>query len=518
MNQPIKDKLIIFDTTLRDGEQSPGATLTAEEKVVIARQLYFLGVDVCEAGFPIASAGDFEAVQKIVKEINSIEVQRENGPMTICGLSRCCKKDVDCAYNAVKGAKKSRIHLFLATSDIHLKYKLNITREQCLEKIKNMVSYAKSLCQDIEFSPEDACRTNLDFLCQAVSIAIDAGATTINIPDTVGYITPNEMFSIISYLKSNVSKFNKVIWSSHCHNDLGLATANTLSGILAGIRQVEVTINGIGERAGNTSLEEVVMTLATRPNIYPVTHSIITTNIMKTSRMVSTLTGMIVQPNKAIVGANAFAHEAGIHQHGVLKNELTYEIMSPQSVGLQANSIILGKHSGRHAFKERIKEMGYDTINDDKLNQIVKKLKDLADIKKTITDEDIQAIIVNKLVTTKNNWKIISIEINSSQLKTEAKITMSNKDNKCISRKTLGNGPIEAIYNCINLIIGVTTKLKTYKVESITSGFDALGRVSIKISDNDQNIITGYSTHNDIIMASACAYINAINRIPLEKQ
>jgi len=513
-----KNKLIIFDTTLRDGEQSPGATLNIDEKILIAKQLYVLGVDVCEAGFPIASNGDFEAVQKIVEVTNKIENERPNGPMTICGLARCCKKDIDRAHEAVKKAKKPRLHLFLATSDIHLQYKLKITREECLSKIKEMVSYAKTLCEDIEFSPEDACRTNLDFLCQSVSIAISAGATTINIPDTVGYITPNEMFSIISYLKQNVEKFNDVIWSTHCHNDLGLATANTLSGILAGARQVEVTINGIGERAGNTSLEEIVMTLYTRPQIYPVSHSINTVEIMKTSRMVSCLTGMIVQPNKAIVGINAFAHEAGIHQHGVLQNELTYEIMKPQSIGLQNNSIVLGKHSGRHAFKERIFQLGYIDMTDEQIKIVVQKIKNLADIKKKIEDDDIHAVILNETLSVGNEWKIISIDINSSyESKSEAEISMINKEHKCISRKSSGNGPIEAIYNCISHIIGVTTKLKAYKVNSITSGFDALGRVSVKIS-NDNMLFSGYSTHTDIIMASAYAYINAICKISSHKK
>ena len=513
-----ESKLIIFDTTLRDGEQSPGATLNIDEKVLIAKQLYALGVDVCEAGFPIASNGDFGAVRRIVEETNKIDLERPNGPMTICGLARCCKKDIDRAHEALKMAKKPRLHLFLATSDIHLEFKLKISREQCLSKIKEMVTYAKTLCKDIEFSPEDACRTNLDFLCKAVSVAIDAGATTINIPDTVGYITPNEMYNIISHLKQNIVKFNDVIWSTHCHNDLGLASANTLSGILAGARQVEVTINGIGERAGNTSLEEIVMTLSTRPQVYPVKHSINTTEIMKTSRMVSCLTGMVVQPNKAIVGVNAFAHEAGIHQHGVLQNELTYEIMKPQSVGLQNNSIVLGKHSGKHAFKERIIQLGYTDMTDENIKLVVQKIKDLADIKKKIKDDDIHAVIVNETLCTKNEWKIVSIEIRSSnESKSQANISMINKEHRCISRKSSGNGPIEAIYNCISHIIGISTKLKAYKVDSITSGFDALGRVSVKIS-NDNILYSGYSTHTDIIMASAYAYINAICKMTISKE
>ena len=515
MSENIKsNKLIVFDTTLRDGEQSPGATLNIQEKIAISKQLYMLGVDVCEAGFPIASPGDFKAVQQIVKHTNDITIERDNGPMTICALARCCKKDILCAHESIKDAKKSRIHVFLATSDIHLEAKLKITREECLDKIKNMVSYAKSLCNDIEFSPEDACRTDIEFLTKAVQVAIDSGATTINIPDTVGYITPNEMYSIISTLKSNIRN-DDVILSTHCHNDLGLATANTLSGITAGARQVEVTINGIGERAGNTSLEEVIMTLNTRPQLFPVTHSINIIQIIKTSRMVSALTGMLVQPNKAIVGANAFAHEAGIHQHGVLKNVATYEIMNPQSIGLENNIIVLGKHSGRHAFKERIKKMGYTNISEKQLLSIVKKIKCLADAKKHITDEDIEAVIIDKIITITSNWKIVSINIKSaSKTRSDANISMSNKDNKYISRKSSGNGPIDAIYNCINQIIGVSTKLKIYKVDSITSGFDALGRVTVQITDSENNIlITGYSTHTDIIMASANAYVNAINRM-----
>jgi len=513
MSENIKKKLVVFDTTLRDGEQSPGATLNIEEKVIIARQLYILGVDVCEAGFPIASPGDFKAVQSIVDTINNIDIERENGTMTICALARCCEKDIKCAYESIKHAKKGRIHVFLATSDIHLEYKLKITREECLDKIKNMVSYAKLLCNDIEFSPEDACRTDIQFLTKAVLTAIEAGATTINIPDTVGYITPNEMYKIINLLKKNIRN-NDIILSTHCHNDLGLATANTLSGISAGARQIEVTMNGIGERAGNTSLEEVIMTLKTRPQLYEIEHYINTTEIMKTSRMVSNLTGMLVQPNKAIVGANAFAHEAGIHQHGILKNTLTYEIMNPQSIGLQNNIIVLGKHSGRHAFKERIHKMGYTNIDDNQLNDIVQRVKHLADTKKKITDDDIEAIIIDNIITIPSNWKIISINIKSSnKSKSDASISMTDKNNKFISRKSSGNGPIDAIYNCINQIIGISAKLKKYKVDSITSGFDALGRVSVKITNDNNILITGYSTHTDIIIASANAYVNAINRM-----
>jgi len=506
------EELIIFDTTLRDGEQSPGVTLNIDEKVIIAKQLYLLGVDVLEAGFPICSPDDFKAVSKIAEEINLME-DRDNGPMTICALARCCKKDIDCAYEAIKDAKKHRIHVFLATSDIHLKYKLKISRKECLEQIKNMVLYATSLCNDIEFSSEDASRTDMDFLIKASQVAIDAGATTINVPDTVGYTTPNEMYDIFTELRKECPAPD-ITWSTHCHNDLGLATANTLAGISAGARQVEVTINGIGERAGNTSLEEVVMTLHTRQHLYPVKHCIKTTEIMKTSRMVSSLTGMSVQPNKAIVGTNAFAHEAGIHQDGIIKNRLTYEIMTPESIGLSSNKLVLGKHSGRAAFKKRICDMGYSNITDLQVTEIVNRFKNLTDNKKHITDDDIEALIMNQILNVEHDWKITEIHINSSnQFKTEATVCMTNKNRKYTS-KLFGNGAIDATYNCINQIVRVNPKLQKYNVESITSGFDALGRVTVKITDDDNNtLITACSTHNDIIMASGCAYVNAINRM-----
>ena len=511
-----KKNIIIFDTTLRDGEQSPGATLNCNEKLLIARQLFTLGVDICEAGFPVASQGDFDAVKKIADTVGTTDIERPNGPMCICALARTHKKDILLAYEAIKNAKRKRIHTFLATSDIHLKHKLNITRDDCVDKIHNMVSYAYSLCKDVEFSPEDACRTDLDFLVTCVQVAIDAGATTINIPDTVGYITPNEMFNIIEHLIKNVNNSEKITWSTHCHNDLGLATANTLSGILAGARQVEVTMNGIGERAGNTSLEEIVMTLYTRPKIYNVTTNINTTEIIKTSRMVSSLTGMIIQPNKAIVGINAFSHEAGIHQHGVIKHERTYEIISPHTVGLNTNNIVLGKHSGKHAFKKKIIELGYSDIDDKSLIRIVTNLKNLADKKKFITDQDIEALVVNNIKNIKNCWKLLSMQVNSTNdIRSMANISMMFSGNKIISKQSTGAGPINALYNCINKIVKSSTTLENYKVDSITSGFDALGRVTIKIIEieNKNKIYTGYSTHHDIMFASANAYINALNKM-----
>ncbi|HHI68528.1 MAG TPA: 2-isopropylmalate synthase, partial [Planctomycetes bacterium] len=365
-----KERLIVFDTTLRDGEQSPGATLNLEEKLEIARQLSRLGVDVCEAGFPIASPGDFEAVQRVAREVGPLVENRKSGePMTIAGLARARREDIQRAYDAVSPAPRHRIHTFLATSDIHLKHKLRIDREECVRRVKEAVSFARSLCDDVEFSPEDAGRSDREFLTVVLGEAIAAGATTLNIPDTVGYTTPEEYGALIAYLIANTPGAEKVTWSTHCHNDLGLATANTLAGVRNGARQVEVTINGIGERAGNTSLEEVVMAVATRPGEFQVVTGIDTTQITRTSRMVSAYTGIPVQPNKAVVGANAFAHEAGIHQDGMLKHHSTYEIMRPETVGLASSALVLGKHSGRHAFKVRLEELGYGDLSDEDLNR-----------------------------------------------------------------------------------------------------------------------------------------------------
>ncbi|NCF66550.1 MAG: 2-isopropylmalate synthase, partial [Chloroflexi bacterium] len=364
-----KETLLIFDTTLRDGEQSPGATLNVDEKVEIARQLSRLGVDICEAGFPIASPGDFEAVRRVAEEVGPLLEGRKSGqPMVITGLARANREDIQRAYDAIKVAPRHRIHTFLATSDIHLKHKLKIDREECIDQVIESVSFARSLCDDVEFSPEDAGRSDPDFLVQVLEQAVKAGATTLNIPDTVGYTTPEEFGWLMKYLIENTPGADNVVWSTHCHDDLGMATANTLAGVHAGARQVEVTINGIGERAGNTSLEEIAMSIKTRPNQFDVETNIDSTQIVRTSYMVSTYTGMVVQPNKAIVGANAFAHEAGIHQDGMLKNQQTYEIMRPETVGLHASRLVLGKLSGRHAFRVRLEEMGYDNLTPEEIN------------------------------------------------------------------------------------------------------------------------------------------------------
>lgn len=392
------DTVLIFDTTLRDGEQSPGATLNVEEKLDIARQLSRLGVDICEAGFPIASPGDFEAVRRIAQEVGPLTDGRKNGqPMVIAGLARANRPDIQRAYDAVRVAPRHRIHTFLATSDIHLKHKLKIDREECVEQVIAAVSFARSLCDDVEFSPEDAGRSDPDFLVQVLGEAIKAGATTLNIPDTVGYTTPEEFGWLINHLITHTPGADQVVWSVHCHNDLGMATANTLAGVKSGARQVEVTLNGIGERAGNTALEEVVMAITTRPQYYDLTTNIDTTQIARTSHMVSTYTGMVIQPNKAIVGANAFAHEAGIHQDGMLKNQQTYEIMRPETVGLNASRLVLGKHSGSHAFRVRLEEMGYDTLSDEEIKLAFKRFKELADLKKIVTDADIEAMIADEV-------------------------------------------------------------------------------------------------------------------------
>eukprot|EP00128_Syssomonas_multiformis_P004672 Colp12_sorted_trinity150504_noHs@22834 len=434
-NSPKKDRLVIFDTTLRDGEQSPGVTLNVDEKVEIAKQLSRLGVTVCEAGFPIASPGDFDAVHRIAKEVGPLVEGRKSGvPMVICGLARAKEVDIDRAYEAIKVAPKHRIHTFLATSDIHLQYKLKITREQCKAQVQHAVSYAKAKCEDIEFSPEDAGRSDKAFLCEVLAIAINAGATTLNIPDTVGYNTPEEYGALIKYLIENTPGGDRVTWSTHCHNDLGLATANTLSGIRNGARQVEVTINGIGERAGNTALEEVVMAIHTHPKTFPVVCDIDTTQIMRSSRLVSSYTGMQVQPNKAIVGQNAFAHESGIHQDGMLKHSETYEIMKPESVGLHS-VLVMGKHSGRHAFRSRLADLGYDNLSDEAVQKAFERFKQVADTKKTMTDADILALVGDELYQPKElwrlNWASVSCGDKDGVLHARAVVSIMKEGGRC---------------------------------------------------------------------------------------
>lgn len=526
-NQP---QLIVFDTTLRDGEQSPGATLNVDEKLEIARQLSRLGVDVCEAGFPIASPGDFEAVRRIAEEIGPLTEGRKSGlPMTIAGLARANREDIQRAYDAVKVAPRHRIHTFLATSDIHLKHKLKIDREECVDQVIEAVSFARSLCDDVEFSPEDAGRSDPEFLVQVLGEAIRAGATTLNIPDTVGYTTPEEFGWLINYLISNTPGADTVIWSTHCHNDLGLATANTLAGVQNGARQVEVTINGIGERAGNTSLEEVVMAIHTRPHNFPVECNIDTTQIMRTSHMVSTYTGMVVQANKAIVGANAFAHEAGIHQDGMLKNQLTYEIMRPETVGLNASTLVLGKHSGRHAFRVRLEGMGYDNLGKDELNAAFKRFKHLADKKKDITDADLEAIIADEIYQPPEIWRLNHIQVSCGDHSIPtASVSLTGPDGVEYRDAALGTGPVDAVYQAINRIIGVNNKLTEFNINAVTEGLDAVAEATIRIQPQNgsssyglnpqtsQPIARTYSGHGastDIVVASARAYLSALNKM-----
>ena len=527
---PAKDPLIIFDTTLRDGEQSPGATLNIEEKLEIARQLSRLGVDICEAGFPIASPGDFEAVRRIAEEIGPLTDNRKTGqPMTIAGLARANKKDILRAYQAVKAAPRHRIHTFLATSDIHLKYKLRMDREECIEQVIETVGYAKSLCDDIEFSPEDAGRSDPEFLTVVLAEAIKAGATTLNIPDTVGYTTPEEYGWLIEYLIKNTPGADKVIWSTHCHDDLGLATSNTLAGVAKGARQVEVTINGIGERAGNTSLEEVAMAVATRPQQFPVYSNIDTTQITRVSRMVSAYTGIPVQPNKAIVGANAFAHEAGIHQDGMLKHQSTYEIMRPETVGLQASSLVLGKHSGRHAFRVRLKEMGYDDLNDEELKQAFKRFKRIADKKKVVTDADLEAIIADEIYQPPEIWKLQYVQVScGDHTRATATVSLLDPQGKEQQDAAIGTGPVDAVYEAINRIVQEPNTLTEFVVNAVTEGIDSLGEVTIRIQPHNGGrsrrtnpqtgretvrTFSGHGASTDIVVASARAYMSALNKM-----
>ncbi|CAI5739283.1 unnamed protein product [Hyaloperonospora brassicae] len=531
-----KDRLLLFDTTLRDGEQSPGATLNLKEKLDIARSLSALGVDVCEAGFPISSPGDFDAVTAIAREIGPLLTNRATGePMVICGLARAMEKDIQRCYDAVKHAPKHRIHTFLATSDIHLKYKLKISRDECIRRAVAAIQFAKSLTPDVEFSTEDAGRSDPDFLCEFLAEVIQAGATTVNIPDTVGYTVPGEYGSLFRYLIENTKGSDRAVFSAHCHNDLGLATANTLSAVQGGARQVEVTINGIGERAGNTALEELVMVLKTRPQHFPVYTSIDSTHITRCSRMVSHYTGMSIQPNKAIVGANAFAHESGIHQDGVLKHQATYEIMLPESVGLSENKMVLGKHSGRHAYSKRLQQLGYTDLTVEELDYYVEKFKILADEKKTVTDADMEAIVSDELFKPEVFWTLQSVHVTAGNLvKPTATVTLAYKDGQEVSEAAMGTGPIDAIYVAIKRATGMERiKLNDFSVESVTDGTYALGEVTVRVQEDkmeqekkeDEKHINaqtgverdrqfvGHGANTDILVASATAYVNAVNRM-----
>ncbi|PCG19891.1 2-isopropylmalate synthase [Brachyspira sp. G79] len=497
-------KIKIFDTTLRDGEQSPGCTMNLEEKLEMASELDKLGVDVIEAGFAICSDDDFNAIREVSKVVENAK---------LASLARCNKKDIDRAYEALAEAKHPMLHTFIATSDIHLKHKLEMTREQVLETIKESVSYAKTKFEFIEFSAEDASRSDKDFLVQAYSAAIENGATTINVPDTVGYTTPLEMAELIKYLKANVKGIDNVDISVHCHDDLGLGTANSLSAVLAGATQVECTINGIGERAGNTSLEEIVMGIKTRKDFYNAYTDVNTKRIYKISKLLSTISGMVVAPNKAIVGANAFAHEAGIHQHGVLKERSTYEIMNVEDIGIPQNKMVLGKHSGKHAFKDRIESLGYD-IDDKTLEEAFIKFKNLADKKKIVTDTDIEALLIGNNASIENPmYTLKSFMVNDSDsISSFASVSILDNKENIVEAIGKGNGPIDAAFGAIDSLTSNRAKLVNYSINAITEGEDALGEVIVRLSSDDKTVI-GRAVSTDIIEASLMAYINGLNKL-----
>lgn len=497
------EKIIIFDTTLRDGEQAPGASLNHKEKLEVARALENLGVDVIEAGFPISSKGDFAAVQAISKAIKL---------PVICGLARAIKKDIDVAAEAIKSAKRARIHVFLATSKIHMQYKLKKAEDEIIRLAVESVSYAKKFCPDVEFSPEDASRSEINFLYQVIEAVIKAGATTVNIPDTVGYTEPQEYGDLIKAIKNNVPNINRAIISIHCHNDLGLAVANSLAAIRNGARQVECTINGIGERAGNASLEEIVMSVDTRKDIYvDLKTGINKKEIYQASRLVSKLTGFVVAPNKAIVGGNAFRHESGIHQDGVLKERSTYEIIRGEDVGFVIEGMVLGKHSGRHAFNERLKKIGFN-LNKDQLEKSFDRFKDLCDKKKDIFDDDLRAIVEDEIQIIKPTWKLESFEINSgTKIKPQAQVVLM-KNGKNITGVSSGDGPVDACFKAIDKITGYKAKLEDFRLEAVTAGKDALGQVTLKLKVKDF-ITSGRGSSTDVIEAAVKAYIDAANKL-----
>ena len=506
MTQDTKN-IKIFDTTMRDGEQSPGASMNIEEKIRIAQALELLGVDIIEAGFPAASKGDFNAV----KEISSIIKKSQ-----VCALSRASQNDIQSAADALKNASQPRIHTFISTSELHMKHKLQLNPDQVYQKVIDSVSYARNLCDDVEWSCEDGTRTNLDFMCKTVEAAIKNGASTINIPDTVGYSVPEEFTHIITHLINSVPNIDKVTLSTHCHNDLGLAVANSLAGVKAGARQIECTINGLGERAGNAALEEVVMAIRTRNDLMPFETNIKTEQLSKTSKLVSAVTGFPVQFNKAIVGKNAFAHEAGIHQDGMLKNAKTYEIMTPESVGVSESNLVMGKHSGRHAFKQKVIELGY-SVGDNAIEEAFENFKSLADKKKNLYDEDIAAIIEDQAIRINDNISLIDLQVIAGT-KGPQKATISLEifgDTKEIT--STGDGPVDAIFNGLSELIPHSAKLLLYQVHAVTEGTDAQAEVSVRLSEKGKSVV-GQGSHTDTLVASAKAYINALNKLIVKRE
>jgi 2-isopropylmalate synthase len=514
------DLVRIFDTTMRDGEQAPGCSMNPEDKLAVARQLARLRVDIIEAGFPAASPGDWEGVRSVAAEVGTAD-----GPI-ICGLARASLGDIDRCWSAVRGAARKRIHTFLATSDIHLEHKLRMTREQVLRTVGEMVRYARSLCDDVEFSPEDAGRSDTAFLHDVLTVAIEAGATTLNIPDTVGYTVPQEYGAMIAGIIDRVPGARSVVISTHCHDDLGLSVANSLAGVSAGARQVECTINGIGERAGNASLEEVVMALATRRSFFHLRTNVDAGEITRSSRLVSACTGMHVPPNKAIVGANAFAHEAGIHQDGVLKHPLTYEIMCAETVGLDGNQLVLGKHSGRHALRARLREMGYE-LDDDEFRQVFTRFKDIADRKKVVDERDLEAIVLGESRKPVEIFRLDHVQVScGTQMIPTATVRVRGPDGASVTESAQGTGPVDAVCAAINRIVGEPGELVEFAVNAVTEGINAVGEVTMRVQEyahrlpaadgapgTRRQVFAGYGVNCDIVVASAEAYVAAINKL-----
>jgi 2-isopropylmalate synthase len=497
----------IFDTTLRDGEQSPGASMNIEEKLTLARQLARLGIDIIEAGFAFSSPGDFEAIKRIAGEVE--------GPI-ICSLARAKEADIKSAWEALKDSPKKRIHTFHSTSDIHLKYQFRVSREEALRRSVDMVKLAKSFVEDVEFSPMDATRSDITYLCEVIEAVIEAGASTVNIPDTVGYSIPVEFGALIKSIQERVANIDNAVISVHCHNDLGLSTANSLAAVMNGAGQVECTINGIGERAGNCSMEEVVMSLRTRRDLYDADTNINTEEIMRSSRLVTKITGISVQPNKAIVGANAFAHESGIHQDGLLKEKSTYEIIRPESIGLHSARLVLGKHSGRHAFKTRLNELGYD-LTDEELNSAFDRFKRLADQKKEIFDEDIEVLISEDVMKVPEIFSLVDLHIVSGFSQKPTATVKIKVGDEVIDRMEYGDGPVDATYKAIASITKTKSKLLKFEIKAITGGTDALGEVIVSLEEGDRTV-RGYGADTDIIVASAKSYINALNKLVSRKK
>ncbi len=502
------DRVWIFDTTLRDGEQSPGCSMNLEEKLRVARMLEEMGVDVIEAGFPIASNGDFEAVSAIARELKK---------SVVCGLARAGRKDIDRAWEALKAAARPRIHTFISTSPLHMKYKLQMAPDAVHQAVVDSVTHARNLCDDVEWSAEDGSRTELPFLFRCIESAIKAGASTINIPDTVGYAEPAEFASLIAAIVANVPNIDKARLSVHCHNDLGLGVANSLAALGAGARQVECTVNGIGERAGNAALEEIVMALRTRPDRLPFRTNVDTTHIVRASRLVSAITGFAVQPNKAIVGANAFAHESGIHQDGMLKNAQTYEIMTPESVGLVRSTLVMGKHSGRAAFRAKLKELGFEALGDNLLEDAFKRFKDLADRKKDVFDEDIVALVDDQMGSTDDSIKFVSLQVVAGSKGPQIADLEIEIDGTVHNAQSRGNGPVDAVFNAIKKLVPHEAKLQLYQVHAVTAGTDAQAEVTVRLDEGGKTV-NGQGADADTLCASARAYLNALNKLLIKRK